>query len=141
MPTPSSRSLLWYIDIDYRSEQYRGIATGPRDIELSDERQEPSWAHPACDSVDFAIEFLRASSVRFAASYERPGNREGIGLREVAAIGSAVRCDVDVAMWDVSQRSDWKDLLHSPVEAVDLRYDPQVRLHGEHTAPELQDLT
>lgn len=113
-----------YIDIDYRSDTYRGDAAGPRVIDSVEEWREPTWAHAACHSVDFAVELLTGTGARFTVSWESPGMREGLGLREFEAVGTAVGADADVAIWDVSHQPQWRELMEKLVESVDLCYEP-----------------
>lgn len=112
-----------YFDIDYRAELYRRDAVGPRVIEREAEWANPNWSHSACDSVDHAVELETSDGAFFTVSWEPPGVIEGLGLRELPAIGTAVRDDADVAMWDVSDTKRWKAVRDADVTAVDMHYE------------------
>lgn len=111
-----------YIDLDYDTEQVRGIIAGPRLVTSSQEWAVPSWKHPACHSIDHAVELRTVSGAVFTVSWESPGQAEGIGLRERRALGSAVTDDADVAIWDVSAIPGWADLIGQEVRSVELGY-------------------
>lgn len=113
-----------YIDIDYRSENFRGDAIGLRMIVNPDEWVAPTWVHEACDTVDFAVELVTESGRRFTASWESPGWVEGLGLRELPAIGTAVSETAQAAIWDVSERSRWSELIGHRVDVAELCYEP-----------------
>ncbi|MGH9186076.1 MAG: hypothetical protein ACRD0U_09725 [Acidimicrobiales bacterium] len=109
-----------YLNIDFCAEQYRGQVIGPRAIDSDEEWTEPTWRHPACDTVDFAVELETASGRRFTASWDSPGMQEGLGLGEPPAVGCAVGEDQNVAIWDVTNRTPWRGLIGRPVERVTL---------------------
>lgn len=113
-----------YFDIDYRAEQYRRDHVGPRTIESEVEWVEPTWSHPACDSIDHAVELETSDGARFTVSWHSPGMAEGLGLRELRAIGNAVRDDADVAVWDVSDTNRWKSVRDAEVTSVEMHYQP-----------------
>lgn len=113
-----------YITLDYRSDQFRGDVAGPRYVSSVDEWAEPSWRHPACDTVDFAVEFFTETGPVFTASWDSPGAREGLGLREGSAVGMAVADAANAAIWDVSQTMQWRDLVGCRVDSVELCYEP-----------------
>ena len=112
-----------YITLDYRREEFRGDVVGPRPITSPTEWTDPCWRHPACHTVDHAVELRTASERVFTASWESPGRIEGLGLRELPAIGSAVDEDRDVAIWDVSATPGWRSLIGGRVSSVDLHYE------------------
>ena len=65
-----------YVNLDYLGEQFRGEARGPRLIESAEEWAEPTWRHPACDTVDWAVELHAKSSRTFTVSWSgRPSPR------------------------------------------------------------------
>ncbi len=113
-----------YLNIDYFTDRYRHGEVGPRPVEADEEWLEPTWRHPACDTIDFAVELQTESGRRFTVSWENPGNGEGLGLREIPALGNPFRENIDIAVWDVTQRSGWRDLVGRPVSEVVLHYEP-----------------
>ncbi len=113
-----------YVDIDYRAEDFRNATTGPRAIERDVEWADPTWRHAACDSVDFGVEIETVTGRRFTVSWETPGWREGLGLRELPLLGNAVDRDARVAIWDVTTRSSWAELVGQQVTSVELHYEP-----------------
>ena len=112
-----------YVTLDYFAERFRGTAQGPRYIESAAEWDEPTWRHPSCDTVDFAVELATGSGRHFTVSWESPGMKEGIGLRELPAIGTAVDERADAAIWDVTARSGWRDVVGQEVTDVVLHYE------------------
>jgi len=113
-----------YVTIDYSSETYRQGIEGPRPVTDATELAQPQWKHETCDSVDHAVVLRTASDRTFSISWESPGHREGIGLREVEPVGSAIAPDALVATWDATNSSTWRDLAGAIVESVDLLYEP-----------------
>src|SRR5207248_2849529 len=111
-----------YVNLDYLGEQFRGEARGPRLIESAEEWAEPTWRHPACDTVDWAVELHAKSSRTFTVSWDSPGMQEGIGLRKLVAIGTAVDERADAAIWDVTERNGWRDLVGHAVTDVVMHY-------------------
>lgn len=112
-----------YIDIDYGAELYRHDEAGPRTIESEAEWADPTWSHSTCDSVDHAVELETSDGARFTVSWESPGTIEGLGLRELPAIGSAVSVDAGVAVWDVSDTKQWRAVRDAEVTAVEMHYE------------------
>ncbi len=115
-------SAVRYVNLDYLAGQFRGQERGPRLIESSEEWAEPTWRHPACDTVDWAVELRTASGRSFTVSWDSPGMQEGIGLRKVVAVGTAVDESADAAIWDVSQQRGWRDLVGRTVTDVVMHY-------------------
>lgn len=113
-----------YINLDYSPERFGGDDAGPRDIEDDSEWESPTWRHPACDSVDFGVEIEVVSGRRFTVSYESPGRREGIGLRQLSALGTAVSEDFNAAVWDVTGEPGWRAFVDQQVRTVTLHYEP-----------------
>lgn len=113
-----------YVTLDYRSDDFRGTTVGPRVISSADEWVQPSWRHPACDTVDHAVELQTASGRHFTASWESPGRIEGLGLRELPAIGAAVLPEGQAAIWVVSTEPGWRNLIGQTITSAELRYEP-----------------
>ena len=113
-----------YIDLDYRADEFRGDAKGPRPIRSADEWEKPTWRHPSCDTVDMAVELHTESGRKFTVAWESPGRIEGLGLRGMPAMGTAVSEGADLAVWDVSERSAWVNLIGQDVRTVTLHYEP-----------------
>ena len=114
-----------YVDIDDRVDEFRAGAPGPRRIERDAEWADPAWRHPACDSVVHGVEIETLSGRRFTVWSDAPGAGEGLMLRELPLLGNALNNDADVAIWDVSVRSSWVDLVGKAVTAVELHYAPR----------------
>ena len=119
-----------YSNIDYLADQYRHGVAGPRSIESEAEWNAATWRHPACDTVDFAVELETRSRRYFTVSWDSPGAVEGIGLRELGALGNAFAEDEPVALWDVTERSGWSELAGKPVTDVVLHYEPWGEISG-----------
>jgi hypothetical protein len=113
-----------YVNIDYFMEQFRHGQVGPRLVTAAEEWKDPTWRHPACDTVDFAVELETPSGRCFTVAWESPGTREGLGLRELRALGNAFRGDTDVAVWDVTDQQEWRDLVGKSVSRVVMHYEP-----------------
>jgi hypothetical protein len=113
-----------YVDVDYRADEFRNGTVGPRRIDRDIEWGDPTWRHAACDSVDHGVEIETLSGRLFTVSWDAPGAREGLGLRELPLFGNAVNNDADVAIWDVSVRSSWVGLVGREVTTVELHYAP-----------------
>jgi len=113
-----------YFNIDYFASQFRNGALSARSIESDEEWESATWRYPACDSVDFAVELETSSGRYFTVSWDSPGHVEGLGLRELRAVGNAFDDDAAVALWDVTERSNWSDLIGKTVTEVDLHYQP-----------------
>lgn len=113
-----------YFEIDYGAELYRRDVVGPRAIESEEEWANAPWSQSVCDSVDHAVELETSDGAFFTVSWDPPGVlMEGLGLRELPAIGNAVRTDADVAVWDVSDTEPWKAVREVEVTAVEMHYD------------------
>ena len=113
-----------YFNIDYFSERFRHGEVGPRSVVDDEEWKAPTWRHPACDTIDFAVEVQTASGRCFTVAWESPGEREGLGLRELPARGNAFREDTEVAVWDVTRSNGWRDVASRVVTGVVMRYLP-----------------
>lgn len=112
-----------YVTLDFQLEAFPD-ASGPRCVESPAEWNDPDWSYAMGDCVEHAVELELASGEHFTVSWESPGEQEGIGLRQVEALGSAVRADARVAVWDVTERSRWSGLIGSSVRSVDLEFRP-----------------
>ena len=112
-----------YFLIDYEADDHRKGAVGPRHISSATELADPYWRHPSCDTVDFAVQLTTAAGQVFTVSWENPGRIEGIGIREVSAVGHALIETADAAVWDVTSDSTWSDLIGGLIEHVHLEYD------------------
>ncbi len=115
-------SVAYYL-LDYGADDYRKGAVGPRRISSATELADPYWQHPSCDTVDFAVQFTTATGRVFTVSWENPGRIEGIGLREVAAVGQALSESANAAAWDVTNEATWSDLIGEVIEEVHLEYE------------------
>jgi hypothetical protein len=113
-----------YFNIDYFALKSGRETDCAREIQSAEEWVDPTWAYVSCDSVDFAVELMTQSDRFFTVSWESPGTREGIGLRELSALGNAVAEDHASAVWDVSDRSRWQQFVGGPVRNVKLKYEP-----------------
>ena len=94
-----------YWNLDYFADRFRHGAVGTRPIESEEEWEVATWRHPACDTVDFAVELETQTGGSFAVSWESPGRVEGLGLRELPALDNAFSEDAAVALWDVTERN------------------------------------
>ncbi|XVS61252.1 hypothetical protein ACQPYE_23435 [Actinosynnema sp. CA-299493] len=114
-----------YYTIDYRRGDFRPelVDGGPRVVDVDAEWEEPTWSHAGFDAVDFGVEFEVESGALFSLTWDPPGEREGIGLREVAMLGPYVSRDADVAIWSVGDRTDtWASVVGTPITGVRLHY-------------------
>jgi hypothetical protein len=112
-----------YVDIDYFREDVAAGHAGPRPVTAAEWRA-PVWRCAGFDSVDYGVELQMQGGRVFSMTWDPPGMREGIGLRELPLLGTGVRADADVAIWDVSERSGWAGLLGADVTDVRLHYTP-----------------
>ena len=113
-----------YINIDYERDQRAAGLIGPRVIVDDDEWSEPTWQFPDCDSIDFGLELETRDGRLFSVTWDPPGLREGIGLREEPLLGTGVRVDGATAIWDVTNTSGWVHLLGRATSDVVLHYLP-----------------
>lgn len=113
-----------YFDIDYFREEIAANQAGPREITDDAEWRDPIWSCPGFDSADYGIELEMLGGRVFSVTWDPPGMREGIGMREVPLRGTGVRVDADVAVGDVSQRSEWRRFIGAEVTDVGLHYLP-----------------
>jgi hypothetical protein len=119
--------LIRYFTLDYRRAELHPelIGRGPRVIDDEAEWAEPTWRFDGFDAMDFGLEITTDSDVAFSLTWDPPGDHEGIGLQPVAMIGSGVRRDTDVAVWEVAGRAEaWRALVGRPITGVELHYVP-----------------
>jgi hypothetical protein len=113
-----------YCALDYAQlDRPHGIH-GPRNVTAEDEWRDPSWRFAFGDSVDHGVESEMAGGTRFTVSWDSPGWHEGIWIRQVPMIGSAVMPEGNVAIWDVSRGGRWDQFLGHNVSDVQLAYKP-----------------
>jgi hypothetical protein len=112
-----------YLTLDY-NQLNRANGNGPRRVIAAAEWSEPPWRFSSFDSVDFAVELFTTCNRVFSVVWDPPGVHEGLGLREGPAIGTAIRPDINVAVWDVSHASRWETFVGEPVTDVALHYRP-----------------
>ncbi|MGH9260201.1 MAG: hypothetical protein ACRD08_09960, partial [Acidimicrobiales bacterium] len=60
----------------------------------------------------------------FTVTWDPPGVQEGIGLRQVPALGYACTEDAGFSVWDVTRRSRWHRFLRRDITEVVLHYQP-----------------
>ncbi|MBM0124546.1 hypothetical protein [Pimelobacter simplex] len=121
-----------YINIDYRRYelQSESVEAGPRAIVADAEWADPTWLFDGFDAVDYGFEITTDLGKPFSVTWDPPGDREGIGMQPVPLLGSGVRSDADVAIWDLTGRhSAWTRLVGKKVTDVVLHYVPW--LEGE----------
>jgi hypothetical protein len=116
-----------YYTIDYERDERHAhlVGAGPRLVKDKAEWAEPEWRHSGFDAVDYGIELVTETEQRFSLTWDPPGEHEGIGLRNVPMLGTGVRRDADVAVWDLTTHDGkWAVLLGNAVTKVDLHYTP-----------------
>jgi hypothetical protein len=111
-----------YVDIDYFRAEVAAGHVGPRRVTAAAEWREPVWCCAGFDSVDYGIELQMRGGRVFSVTWDPPGMREGIGVRELPLLGTGVRADAGVAIWDVGDRGGWAGLLGADVTDVRLHY-------------------
>lgn len=95
------------------------------------------WHSEAC--MEYGIELETESGAIFSLTWDPPGEREGIGLQRIPMLGSGVRRDADVAIWDVSGRSpSWKLMVGRRITSVDLHYIPWDAESGSLWCPHIK---
>lgn len=116
-----------YYTIDYEREDVAPdlIDRGPRLVEDDAEWAAPTWRFDGFDALDFGIELETESGELWSLTWDPPGIHEGIGIRSGGMLGSGVRDDADVAIWEVTSRpSPWEDFSSGEVCEVSLHYFP-----------------
>lgn len=101
------------------------VDRGPRLIEADSEWDDPTWRYTGFDAMDYGLEVTTDSGTTFSLTWDPPGEYEGIGLQRQPMLGSAVRSDADVAIWDVTHRAvSWVPMIHRRITGIDLHYVP-----------------
>jgi hypothetical protein len=113
-----------YVNLDYARHQLASPPIGPREVLDEVEWVEPTWRYPDCDSLDFGVELTMTSGRVFTVTWDPPGDREGINIREEDLVGGAVIADANVAVWDVTRRSGWARFVDAAVAQIDMNYRP-----------------
>ncbi|MFF0266076.1 hypothetical protein [Kribbella sp. NPDC004536] len=118
-------------------------------VEGEVEWREPTWLGDGFDAVDYGLEIATDSGAVFSLTWDPRGEQEGIGLQRIPMLGSGVRSDADVAIWDVGARgASWVSLIDGRVTGVELHYVPwdeatgsfwcrRITLHGSDTPVEV----
>jgi hypothetical protein len=98
---------------------------GPRIIHAESEWNEPTWLYEGFDAMDYGLEVTTDPGAAFSLTWDPPGDHEGIGLQPVPMLGTGVRSDADVAIWEVGERTaSWTPMVGRRVTGVDLHYVP-----------------
>jgi hypothetical protein len=126
-----------YVDIDYRRDRVAPGWEGLRHIVEAAEWRNPTWRYPGFDSVDFGLELETESGSVFSVTWDPPGMHEGIGLREQPLLGTGVRADAAVAVWDVTGRSGWAALHRAEILDVRPHYQPSDAHEGSYWCPRI----
>jgi len=87
--------------------------------------------------VDFGLELETESGSVFSVTWDPPGMYEGIGLREQPLLGTGVRADAAVAVWDVTGRSGWAALRGAEILDVRPNYQPWDEHVGSYWCPRI----
>lgn len=112
-----------YFTLDYRRFELRPdlVDRGPRLVEADSEWDVPTWSYNGFDAMDYGLEVTTDSGTVFSLTWDPPGECEGIGLQPEPMLGSAVRSDADVAIWDVTHRAaSWVPVIHRRITGIDL---------------------
>jgi len=117
-------SSVMYVLLDYGQVDRPVGSHGPRLVEGAAELAAPAWRCEGFDWADYAVEFTTTSGRVFTVSWDSPGCHEGIGVREVRALGSACVEDADVALWDVSYAGRWDSFIGAEITDAVLHYRP-----------------
>lgn len=129
-----------YFTLDYRRQELHPalLDTGPRNIDDESEWREPTWLNDGFDALDYGLEVTTDSGATFSLTWDPPGDREGIGLQRDPMLGSGVRGDADVAIWDVGRRTAcWTPMVDRRVIGVDLHYVPWDDASGSLWCPHI----
>jgi hypothetical protein len=109
--------------LDYRREEYPSGLVGKRFVTADEEWRDPTWRCCGYDSVDWGVQLRLGAGRVFSVGWVRPGQLEGLDIRNKELLGSMVDGDYDnVAVWDVTTRSHWSGLISQRVSEVFLRY-------------------
>ncbi|WP_258724942.1 hypothetical protein [Cellulomonas sp. NS3] len=129
-----------YFTLDYRRhELHPGLVDdGPRNIDAELEWNDPTWLFDGFDAVDHGFEVATDGGAVFSLTWDPPGEREGIGLQPTPMLGSGVRSDADVAIWDVGEHApSWAPMVGGRVTGVDLHYVPWDEALGSFWCPRI----
>jgi hypothetical protein len=113
-----------YCDLDYAQPDRPDGHRGARNVTSKEEWRDPSWRFAFGDSVDYGVELEMGGGTRFTISWDSPGWHEGIWMRPVPLVGSAVMPEADVAIWDVSRAGRWDQFVGHSVSGLKLAYKP-----------------
>ncbi len=113
-----------YYDLDYEAMRSGIDTTGPRVVADSKEWASPSWRFEHCHSLDHGLEIETTSGRVFSITWDPPGPMEGVGLREEPLVGPAILPDAAIAVWDVSDRSEWQHYVGGVVSGLTMHYRP-----------------
>jgi hypothetical protein len=113
-----------YCEIDYAMPDRPAGREGPRQVVSAAEWREPSFQYAFGDCVDYGVELETAGGRVFTVSWDSPGWREGIWLRELPLAGEAVLADASTAIWDVSRAGRWDRFIGHEISGVELHYRP-----------------
>jgi hypothetical protein len=113
-----------YFDIDYRREAIAPGTLGPRQITAAAEWEDPGWRFADFDSIDYGLEIDTEDGRTLSITWDPLGDYEGISIEAEPLVGTAIREDGDVAIWDVTASRGWAAHAEATVERIDLRYQP-----------------
>jgi hypothetical protein len=113
-----------YLTLDYTRFAVAADHSGPRAIADETEWTAPHWTHPIGDGVDFGVELDLSSGRTLSIAWEPPGSHESLEVFPGRLIGSLLDDEPDVAVWDVTARSRWTDLVGRTITAIDPHYIP-----------------
>lgn len=113
-----------YFDIDYEVLRSGITPAGPRVVTEPEEWASPSWRFEQCHSLDYGLEIETTSGRVFSITWDPPGTMEGVGLREEPLVGPAIVPDAAIAVWDVSERSEWQHHMGRVVSGLTMHYRP-----------------
>jgi hypothetical protein len=119
-----------YFTLDYSRWEMAADLHGPRTIQCQEEWETPSWARPGFDTLDWGLEIEFAEGEVFSVTWDPPGNHEGIRICNVPIASSTLVEDTPTAIWDVSERSRWKDFIGKSIDSITLNYFPWNRQGG-----------
>lgn len=121
-----------YYDIDYDRETVAPGTVGPRHMVDDADSHDSPWCSTSCHSIDFGLEIDTDRSGTLSIAWDPPGHYpnlqadgtiEGISIEAERLVGSAIREDAEVAVWDVTVRTGWAAHVGATIETIDLRYE------------------
>lgn len=127
-------SAVRYVDIDYAEMDHPDRPKGPRLIADPAEREQPMWRYPGFDSIDYGVELETEEGRVFSITWDPPREIEGIGIRELPLLDT-LRPGAAVAIWDVSEEDNWRDVRGRHIVAVELKYLPWSGTSGGFWCP------